>query len=578
MTSKDNTILSIGEYFSKKQFVIPNYQRGYKWGVPKPKCAVSVLIDDLIATNWENEYFVQGVTVYEENQAVYLIDGQQRTTTFFLLLYVLVLEREDLLLDDNTSKLKYAVRADSDLYLQNLLKGEETEEHKPNDPQDIFYFKKALKTIKNRLVTFNPEELSQFTKFILDNVKLFYIVIKKEQSTKTFLMLNGNKAKMKEEELIKSAILSRASRNDKNEADKEKKGNETLTTKDWEINALRNKYAREWDKWLYWWEKPSVSDYFGTNKSTMGLLLEYFYYSELKKKKGETKNNENFNFENFNKAFLSGNQLAKISPNQSAKITFKGIRDLQKTFEDWYNNPIIYNYIGLILTLTNKREVILYLLNLDKSVSKELFLEKIKDYSKWVLVGASHAQIIEKVKEGEETRHEKAQQVLGILSEPFIYWDNENKEFQDGRKEFAFKQLLRLNVECDSQLNRKFDFSIWQNRSLEHIFPKSKANCSGDGCIDFSNEQDISVHCIGNLVLLYGRDNSAFGAKDFNDKKQMFFSYPSDEKQLKEHKKILKSIQLLHSVSVFSVQNWDIDAIRTNQTNFINKFKATYNL
>ena len=39
---------------------------------------------------------------------------------------------------------------------------------------------------------------------------------------------------------------------------------------------------------------------------------------------------------------------------------------------------------------------------------------------------------------------------------------------------YAFMQLLRRNIEEDSKLSRKFDFSIWKERSLEHIYPKSK--------------------------------------------------------------------------------------------------------
>jgi uncharacterized protein with ParB-like and HNH nuclease domain len=567
------SILSIGEYFSKKQFVVPNYQRGYKWGVPKPRCAVNKLMDDLIAAKNENEYFVQGVTVYEENEEVYLIDGQQRTTTFFLLLYVL--GRKDLLFNGNTSKLKYAVRADSYLYLLNLLNGLETEEHDADDPQDIFYFKKAIKTIRTHL---EKIDVTEFAKFILNNVKLFYIIINKEQATKTFLMLNGNKAKMKEEELIKSAILSRASRNDKNEVDKEKKTNEILTTKDWEINALRNKYAREWDKWLYWWEKSSVSDYFGTNKSTMGLLLEYFYYSELKKKKSETKNNEKFNFENFNKAFLSGNQLAKISSNQSAKITFKGIRDLQKTFEDIFNSTVLYNLLGLALTSGDKFDVIQFFIN-NKSN-----LEELKRYVKWVLVGCTDSEIS---KRNEDKFKEKANEVLGKLQDKFVYQDELGTE-GNGKKD-AYKQLLRLNV---FQLldSHKFDFKLFKEKSLEHICPQ---NPKEDDSETLNSQKDINdkskgIHSIGNLVLLDGSLNSALSNHSFKEKRGRLF------KKIKEGKLLLHTFLVFAKTSNLSIKLeeneenkinalfdntiWSYQDVINNETAFFAEFGDYYNI
>ena len=47
------TIKTIREYFGngkQTNFMIPNYQRGYKWGVPNSddSCAVSMLMDALI--------------------------------------------------------------------------------------------------------------------------------------------------------------------------------------------------------------------------------------------------------------------------------------------------------------------------------------------------------------------------------------------------------------------------------------------------------------------------------------------------------------------------------------------------
>ena len=86
---KPQSILNIRDYISGKTFVIPNYQRGYKWGVPREKeCSVQTLLSNILQAKEKNkaEYFIQGVTVTENNGEVVLIDGQQRTTTLYLLL------------------------------------------------------------------------------------------------------------------------------------------------------------------------------------------------------------------------------------------------------------------------------------------------------------------------------------------------------------------------------------------------------------------------------------------------------------------------------------------------------------
>ena len=49
---------------------------------------------------------------------------------------------------------------------------------------------------------------------------------------------------------------------------------------------LRNKYAREWDKWLYWWNKEDVRDFFNIN-TPMGLLLDYMSRKKIKKGKAD---------------------------------------------------------------------------------------------------------------------------------------------------------------------------------------------------------------------------------------------------------------------------------------------------
>ena len=77
-----------------KTFIIPNYQRGYKWSVRlgEEQTSVDYLIESLKKSykeSREQQYFLQGVTVTEEDDNIIIIDGQQRTTTLYLLLWCL---------------------------------------------------------------------------------------------------------------------------------------------------------------------------------------------------------------------------------------------------------------------------------------------------------------------------------------------------------------------------------------------------------------------------------------------------------------------------------------------------------
>lgn len=80
------TAVSILKYLSENNFLIPMYQRKYVWS--EDEC--EKLFDDLydFYENQENseKYFLGTVVLYNRNDVLNIIDGQQRTTTLSLLI------------------------------------------------------------------------------------------------------------------------------------------------------------------------------------------------------------------------------------------------------------------------------------------------------------------------------------------------------------------------------------------------------------------------------------------------------------------------------------------------------------
>jgi hypothetical protein len=540
ISDEKKSIRNIREYISGKTFIIPNYQRGYKWGIPhtNSKCSVQILLDDILKAKEGNkgEYFIQGVTVTEKNEDIILIDGQQRTTTLYLLLKYLEY--------DNLPTIKYDIRQETQDFLEKSKNGELESKHKTEDPQDIYFLKKAIATIDKNLQGKAKEELR---KFILDNVKIFYITIDEKEATKVFSMLNGQKAKMKDPELIKAEFLRLISKNIESDGH---------SNNEWEINQARSKYAREWDRWNYWWNREEVRDFYNTDKQPMGLLLEYFIYRYWQNEEQQSVLNKNSipSFENFKNHELFNEPHKK----------FKEMRELQKTFEDWFNDTRTHNYLGLIIKCSElKFSAFEYLRSKNEDIN-------IEEYAKWALVGATHKEIIER----NDLLKQRADEVYLLIKMPKVYNDKDDQEDKDSNniekaQNYAEKQLLRMNVDMDTQLDRRFDFSIWSSKSLEHIHPRSKVN-------ELTWSEDLSIHNIGNLVLLYGRDNSAFGKLPFDDKKNKLFNPNRAEDN--EKKSLIKSISLLHTVSVFSNNKWGVEEIQTNRELFLKDFRNTYNL
>lgn len=597
------TFKTIREYLyqENKTFVIPDYQRGYKWAVKykdkdnkETPSAVEILLADLIQAyknNKDNQqtYFIQGITVSEKENEIILIDGQQRTTTLFFLLRCLS-ENDTNINGDHYNKIKidYKIRTESNEFIRQLREESSIDiTCKDSDIQDIYYFKEALKQIYTILSEKEEEEevkisnaeketnvnfKTGFHNFVLHNVNIMYIKIDADKATKTFTMMNGNKATMLSEELIKAEMLRKVSHPEIKEQNISTSVEDNLAalkdiiSYDWETNALRSRYAREWDRWLYWWNNEDVKKYFNVN-NPMGLLLEYYYRKKQDKK--------NFNFSNFK---------VILSDKKNVKDHFKGIRDLQKSFEDIYNNPLIYNYLALSL------------INIDEDKFKTIYyfiknkhnIESLAYFAKWRMVEAKYKQIIQanELDENEKTKEDNAQLAIQAMESKFVY----NSEGDS----FARLYLLYLNVLEDNKLNngkgRKFDFSIFGNQSLEHIHPKSKAfhkkiedEAFYDGNDKYLGKNEptekewlnrdlcssnVSEHCIGNLVLLDKNNNSQFNDKSFLDKKYIYFNTTE----------AFKSRNLLHTISIFAKEKWDKEDIENNYVAFLNKFQKTYNV
>ncbi len=546
-----NATITLREYLEKrKTFVIPSYQRGYVWGKKRPgeNDSVTYFMNDLkIRFNNDMDMFLQGFTVTESETKIEIIDGQQRTTCLYLLLKWLGY--------NGIFNLDYAIRTVSGNYLKNIDVNNNAEADE--EYQDIYFFKKTLRIVSEILKEIDKAALLEF---MLDHIKFLYINIDVNQAVSVFTMMNGSKAKMREEELIKAEMLRLASKSASSEED---------YAQEWENNLIRSRYAREWDKWLQWWNRDKVKLLYDCD-NPMGLLITSFY---------QAKNSEGLKYEGFRKAnFRNGTSV-------EAKNCFDALRRLQKRFEDAFNDHVIHNQIGGIMAIFNKenrRKFIKYYFVDDKR-------DKLHDYYLLAFMGMTHDEIITSLEEGNEKSEkkfaEKYDAMLAAIDNDFAY---------EEAKEEIFRFLLRLNIDLDNEQNRPFNFDIWHDRSLEHIHAKSKVLhqkedgiwYTGDNKPAVFDESDKKIllrsdiktdgempcetteHSIGNLVLLYKRDNSEFNNSEFARKKLLFFS-PSREQ--------FESRHLLHTICVFAEkETWNGKSIAENKQEMISIFKRDY--
>ena len=571
------TFKTIGEilyqpYSEKKKIVIPNYQRGYKWSVKnagKESCEMSavekLLLDIADPCGNGEDYFLQGITVQEDDNTIIVIDGQQRLTTIYLLLWYCGGVKAIADID-----LKYDIRTDSEEFL-NSLKSRELDKafFQPidDDKQDIYYFKQALKQMYD-FFDGKDKLKGEMEDYIKHRIKIIYITVdSQDKAVRTFTMMNGAKANMLDEELVKAEILRQASRPlPKERTNTTSVGLDYLFEMlsdgymdEWTATTLRSRYAREWDKWLYWWNRKDVRDYFDVS-TPMGLLLDYYYRNN----RDEAGKNSDFSFSSFSK-LIGGANVLEI--NKRTKHIFKELKHLQKSFEDLYNDSLTYNWLGLSLKCDSNNE---------KYEITRYFIENKNDkkglewYAKCKMAGATHKEIIG---EDDDNLQNKQRIFMDSVLSPEVYLV---APYQ------CYEFLLYLNIREDNNLGRKFNFSIWSEKSLEHIFPKSRVyhidekgnyyRGDGEKCsdtevvaikcgdmnwmarteIESKTVNKITEHSIGNLVLLYGRNNSEFRNKPFPEKKKTFFNVNDDG---------FRSRNLLHSIAKFAKSDWRAEEI-----------------
>lgn len=557
---------NLKEYFSdSRKFVVPYYQRGYKWSLQKNTkrgdLHLSLLLQDFkiefqnavrngkIIPNYE--YYLQGITAKETTTTIELVDGQQRTTSLYILFCVL--QNKGMKLQINLEdKFNYSVRDDANQVIQGFFNGIcEGDEN----VQDIAALKKAWNLCEDEIKVI--DNLQLFTDFIQENIKIIYIKLDKNQDeTKVFSMMNKDKAEMTQTDLIKSNLLREASRQLFGEINSDS-NNEAL---EWQINQLRSKLATEWDDWRKWWEnekhitfcsllelKINVKDI----EPSLAVLCRLY----IRINEGKISSIDNGLFEYFKDKIANKDETII-----EAIEVFKKLRLLQNILQEWYDNVSIHNHLGLLFKgcgLKKKEDKMLELIH--KYIEgKDDFVAYLKsEYIKEILDGTLKEDFIKSIIEHEDVYHNK----YAIVA----------------------RQLLRMNVMRTNKQNQKFDFSLYEEqsynlpedfikgnkRSLEHIKPQKYSN------VLKLSEKELErltklTNTVGNLVLLPSGLNSTLSNESFEKKKELLFEGIINSKT--------KNYGLwLHTLTIFgSHTQWLINEIEKNATEFKTEFDTFF--
>ena len=348
----------------KYKFIVPSYQRGYKWG----KGEVEYLLSDI----WEFEenkdkreneiYCLQPIVVKDNNVCFELIDGQQRLTTIFLILSYLEIRCFDL---------KYSTRIKSGEFLETLRTTKTFTEDERNDNVDYWHICSAWEHINTWMDKMKAKEdfISRFEKCFLEKVKvIWYQVDEQTESREIYSRLNVGKIPLTNAELIKALILSKENK---------------IYQKD-KIALIwdRIEIALQDDK--LWCFLNNTDDASFKLETRIDFLLDLITNKSEEKKRDER--DKYYSFRKFQtihnpNSSDSDKKLWKEQKIKSLNDVWSRIEDVFQIITDWYNDGKTYHYVGYFISFSlSPKDIhpVQYLINLYRQSTKSEFIKTIK--------------------------------------------------------------------------------------------------------------------------------------------------------------------------------------------------------
>lgn len=313
---------SVGELNGKK-FLVPNYQRGYKWRAKD----VEYLIEDIaeitqddhsdyclqpivVAPNWEQKICPTCGHIIDSTEKGYiLVDGQQRLTTIWLIINWAKHNGIDVSWNFD---IEYDTRKDSNKYLNDIKEKGDAEN---KGTCDTHYFSQALATIASK-----KKRLQSFFDNLNKNVKIIWYEIDPQEGPAHFERLNNAKIGLTNAELVKAYLMTKVNR------------------------EKRARMACEWDEMEYKLQNKSFFSFITAKDSIYNkeynrieLFLDLYTCATKDKKEKED--------------YYTFNEIAKKVEKEGITVNdvWQAVLNIYNRLLCWYNDNFLYNLIGFLI-------------------------------------------------------------------------------------------------------------------------------------------------------------------------------------------------------------------------------------
>lgn len=552
---------------NQQNFVIPEYQRGYSWGITQCD-KLWQDIEAFIETKANDPYFFGTIIVdCSDNNKFSLIDGQQRTTTFLLLLKALLIRLQDVLekfkkddasealeegLKENRNKIisiLYKADVDSRIeilknwdkvkgisILENLSINEQYKEEvkkiiesinfktaeqsvniiprKQKDNKHTNHFKN-FKFFYDKLNEKSESQLNIFAKIFLEKCQVIEIRSWQiEQAITMFNSLNSSGMPLSDADIISAQLYSNAGENKNTFNDKwesiSKLANELNTRKIIDIDGVLQQFM---------YINRALNKEYISNKADGNISVDVTtpglrrYYTDIKK-------------ELLSEPLVLCSSLTKIINMWNKIKDYPTVKLLLKCNENakLFLSSYLYRYEIEEIIEENILDLCECLLRLftvlelsDAGYSSSkfktfLFGENIKFVDKNISIDTIKNDFNEHINNN---------------------WDD--NAIKDAIIEYEKNLLVFLNEYIYAKIKgTQFDFS--ENVNVEHIMPASGRNLATiqqDANIATKEEFNSIINKLGNKILLEEDINKSIGNEWFKTKKQNSINSKSGYKDSK---------------------------------------------
>lgn len=428
-------------------FVIPSYQRGYRWRGKNGE--VQALLEDIKEfignKKGDEKYCLNPIAVKKVSYTEYnLVDGQQRLTTIYLILKYLNKEL-NLKNEDNNFNINYDTKEKNKYFLKDI--NENTSENDYKQNIDYYHIFKAYQYIYD---WFKEIDKENFKENLLNNVNIIWYNVGGDDENEVFQRLNAGKISLTNSELIKAIFLRYSSQN--NSSEDIRKLEQINMANQWENIEIE---LDNDDFWYFICRNKKLSDKYNVR---IDFLFHIIYESEI----GRIDDNEEYKiFRHFYEKINNHNCI-------NLKSIWEDVVSYFYILKEWYEDDNLYNDIGyLIASGSRELKTILSYTEDEKLNTKQKFNTKIKEDIKESIKVHNYKQVEENISKLEYNIN-----------------DTEIRRI-----------LLLFNIIDSSKENIRFPFDEYKKitPSLEHIHARNSKKLSEKEKEKFIEENKLYI-------------------------------------------------------------------------------------